>query len=67
MSLRIIVRFDDAGMAANVGGSVYTEFKTFDVDAREVEEFLAKHNGSLQHAHIVGVEVFKARNGEDNG
>jgi hypothetical protein len=53
--LRIIVRIDDAGMAANVGGSVLTSFKTFDVDLPEIEKMLEV--GKYGHAQVVGVEI----------
>lgn len=56
MSLRIIVRCDGAGMAVNVGGSVFTEFATFVVEAPEVEAWL-NLPVSVGHRQIVGVEV----------
>lgn len=60
--LRIIVRTDDASMAANVGGSVETTFATFDVEAPEVETFLsAKINHGVKYSHrqVVGIEVLR--------
>jgi hypothetical protein len=60
--IRIIVRSDNAGMAANVGGSVLTTFTSFDVDLPELEDALniAKTN-SYAHAQVVGVEVLPTR------
>jgi hypothetical protein len=40
MGIRVIVQTCDAGMAANVGGSVMTTYRTFDVEAPELEAFL---------------------------
>ncbi len=54
--IRLIVRTDDAGMAANVGGSVLVQYRTFDVDLPEVEAFIASV-GSLAHRQVVGVEL----------
>lgn len=57
MTLRVIVRTDDAGMAANVGGAVHTEFKTFDIEAPAIEAFLTKKLGSLSQRQVVGVHL----------
>lgn len=54
--IRIIVRTDDAGMAANVGGAVLSKFKTVDIDCPEVEAILRKES-SLAHSQVVGVEL----------
>ena len=59
MSIRIIVRTDDANMAANVGGSVYTSYKTFLIENNLIEDFLTRHNKGLSHAQIVGTEIVK--------
>jgi len=55
--LRIIVRTDNADMAANVGGAVLSEFKTFEVSAPEIEAFLRQRMSGLSHRQVVGVEV----------
>jgi hypothetical protein len=60
MSLRIIVRDDDAGMACNVGGAVHTSFRTFVIEAPEVEAFLrasASAKNSYLQRQIAGVEL----------
>lgn len=57
MSLRLIVRVDDAGMAANVGGAVLTTFQTFTFEHPTIEGLLRRAPGSLSHAQIVGAEV----------
>jgi hypothetical protein len=58
--LRIIVRTDDAAMASNVGGSVETTHKTFDICAPALEAYLKEKIdfGSTKYSHrqIVGVE-----------
>jgi hypothetical protein len=38
--LRLVIREDDAAMAANVGGHVQTTYRTFDVDLPHVEAWL---------------------------
>lgn len=38
--IRLIVRIDDATMAANVGGSVHTTYRTFEIDHPEIESML---------------------------
>ena len=56
--LRIVVKSDDAGMALNVGGSVETTVKTFDVDLPALESYLTEHPGALYfQRQVVGVEV----------
>ena len=59
--IRIIVRIDDAGMAANVGGSVLTEHKTFDYELPEVEDFIKKNKGSYTQAQIEGWEIIESK------
>ena len=56
--IRIIVRHDNAGMAANVGGQVLTTFKTFDIEAPQIEVELLMAAGNIYaHSQIIGVEV----------
>ena len=55
--IRILVRVDDAGMAANVGGSVETKYKTFDVDLPELEKYLREDRGIYSHANVIGFEL----------
>ncbi len=61
MTIRILVRTDDAGMAANCGGAVETRYKTFDVELPEVERFLREvtDNKLMQYTarQIVGWEL----------
>lgn len=61
MTLRLIVRTDDAGMAAHVGGDVLTRWRTFEIEAPELELFLrAERDTSLCHRQVVGVELLPA-------
>lgn len=58
--IRIIVRRDQAHMAANVGGAVLTSFTTIDVEIPELETMLRSagwNDDALEHAQVVGVEV----------
>lgn len=59
--LRIIVRTVDSGTAAHLGGPgtpIDTSFKTFDVDAPQVEAFLRQWApGHHIERCVVGVEV----------
>ena len=56
--IRIIVQTDDANMAGNVGGSVHTSHRTFDVDLPELEAFLRDGGGTYSHRQVIGVECF---------
>ena len=60
MSLRIIVRTDDGQHLAHGAGPVVTTFKTFVIEAPEIEQYLnfGGHNedGSYQVRSIVGIE-----------
>lgn len=58
--LRIIVRTDNAGMAANCGGAVETTYRTFEMDAPELEAFLREpksKNWTYAQRQVVGVEL----------
>ena len=57
--LRIICCDVNCGAAANVGGPVHTAFKTFDVDAPEVEAFLLEFvgKGGYTERSVTGVEI----------
>jgi hypothetical protein len=54
--IRIIIRTDDASMAANVGGSVNSTFRTFDIHCPSVEAFLSEKLPSLAHRQVLGIE-----------
>jgi hypothetical protein len=55
--IRIIVRSDYADMAANVGGAVEAECKTFDVSIPELEAYLGQKLPPLSHRFVIGVET----------
>lgn len=58
--IRLIVRTDDAGMAAHVGGPVITSYKTFDVNLPEIEALLrggGSSNNDFSYRVLVGAEV----------
>lgn len=66
MTLRAIIRQDDAGMATNVGGAVLTTWKTVEFDNPEIERALLSGGHSEQsfsHSQVIGVEVI-AKTGE---
>lgn len=65
MAIRIIVTTTDAGAAANVGGPVHVTHKTFDVEAPEVEAFVAEKMRPFQYRSIVGVEVIQQEKVDD--
>lgn len=58
--IRLVVRLDDASMAANVGGGVHTTFRTFNIELPALEGILMA-SGQKPHefgyATIVGAEV----------
>lgn len=55
--IRITVRTDDAGMAANVGGSVFSEYRSFEVAAPELEQFLVAELSIYAHRQIISHEI----------
>ena len=57
MTLRVIIKTDNAGMAANVGGSVFVSYKTVDIEHPEIEAMLRENRGSYVHTQVVGVEI----------
>jgi len=57
MTVRLIVCIDDAAMAANVGGSVHTSYRTFDVDLPDVEALLRDRANGYTEARLIGCEL----------
>lgn len=56
--LRIIVATTDAERAAHVGGPVEVSYKSFDIEAPQVEAFLsAGKKNQFWSRTLVGVEV----------
>lgn len=60
--IRVVVETCDAGMAANVGGSVYRQIRSFDISAPELEAFLSERFSvspapSYCHRQVIGVEL----------
>lgn len=58
--IRVTVQTDDAAMAANVGGSVHSSYRSFDIDAPELEAFLQEKIGTYAHRQVVGWELRNA-------
>ena len=65
--LRVVVRTDDCGMAANVGGNVHTEIHTFDIEAPCLEVFLRQYTDKAREAERqrVAFEAATARGDKD--
>lgn len=57
--IRVIVTTVNAGAAANVGGPVHVQHKTFDVSAPALEAFMSEKLGSYTERSIAGVEVIE--------
>ena len=56
--IRIIIRTCNDYMASHVGGPVVTDYKTFDVELKEVEGFLrAKHDDIYTDRRVQGIEL----------
>ena len=55
--IRLVMRQDDMCHAANAGGPVVTEYKTFDVIAPEVEAWLTGEGNSYTQRQFVGIEL----------
>ena len=55
--IRIVIQSTDAGMAANVGGSVHTTYRTIDIESPVLEEFLVRDMGRYGHRQVLRVEV----------
>lgn len=55
--LRLVVRTNDATHAVHAGGPVETFFKTFDIEASDLEAYLRKTLGAHVHSEVIGVEV----------
>lgn len=72
--LRIVVQTCDCGMAANIGGSVESSVKTFDVDMPELEAHLREYEDAKErakdtklptywHRCVIGAEVLPNNTG----
>ena len=63
--IRLIVRIDDATMAANVGGAVQTTYRTFDIEHTEIERLLSESGqkpNRFLYATLSGAELLKGEN-----
>ena len=61
--IRLIVRLDDATMAAHVGGAVQTTYRTFDIDHPEIEVLLRSSGqkpDQFSYATLSGAEVVES-------
>jgi len=62
--IRLIVRVDDASMAAHVGGSPQTTYRTFDVEHPEIESLL-RESGQKPNSFVmntlVGAEIIPTK------
>lgn len=68
--IRLIVRIDDAAMAAHVGGSPQTTYRTFDIEHPEIEALLrasGQKPNSFTMNTLVGAEVIASTGGEHHG
>lgn len=57
MTLRVIVCESDAEAAAHVGGPVHVAYRTFDIEAPELEAFIRAPRGSFMNRQVSGVEI----------
>lgn len=67
--IRVTVQTSDAGMAANVGGHVQVEFKSFDISAPDLEAHLREYSEAKKRKQslywqrcVIGVEVLPIAN-----
>ncbi len=62
--IRLIVRIDEASMAAHVGGAPQTTYRTFDIDHTELETLLlgggSNSANEFSYRTLVGAEVSPA-------
>lgn len=56
MAIRLIVRQSDCGAAANVGGAVHETYKTFEIEAPELEAYLLDKPDSWTTRTLIGAE-----------
>lgn len=64
--IRIIVCNADHNVAAHVGGPVHVQYRTFEIDAPEVERYLASAPQYIERS-VVGVEVPAQKESDDHG
>ena len=59
--IRLVVRIDDAAMAAHVGGSPQTTYRTFDIEHAEIEALLrgggSNDRSDFSYRTLVGAEI----------
>ena len=58
--IRLVVRIDDAAMAAHVGGSPQTTYRTFDIEHAEIEALLrggSNDRNDFSYRTLVGAEI----------
>jgi hypothetical protein len=61
--IRLIVRIDEASMAAHVGGSPQTTYRTFDIDHPQIEALLrgggSNNQNEFSYRTLVGAELIE--------
>ena len=62
--IRLIVQTDDASMAANVGGSVHTDFRSFDLDHPALEAFLRERERYIER-RLIGCELLDTSDSQE--
>jgi hypothetical protein len=55
--IRITVRVNDGSDRAHLNLEGQSFWKSFDIEAPEVEKYIAEANGSYSSASVVGVEI----------
>ncbi len=63
MTIRLIIRIDDATMAAHVGGCPQTTYRTFDIEHPEIEALLrgggSNSQNEFSYRTLVGAELLE--------
>ena len=71
MTIRLIIRVDDATMAAHVGGMPQTTYRTFDIEHPEIEALLRGGGSNSQNDYsyrtLVGAELVAAKEDARHG
>ena len=57
MTIRVIVQIEDWSQVVHVGGTVSTSYRTYDIEAEELERYLRDKTDGLESRRAIGVEL----------
>ena len=61
MTIRVIVQVEDWSQMVHVGGTLNTSYRTYDIEAEELERYVYDKTDGLESRRIIGVELITTK------